>query len=65
MTDDDLELLGTLVDRLDNAGVASALLVAPETHLAGVKGIVEEVRDALREFLVKKGFNPWSDDDAE
>lgn len=59
MDEDDFEELGLLVDRLDNAAAATKLPIAADLHLAGMKPIVEEVRDSLKAFLVAKGYNPW------
>ena len=60
MSEDDFETLGLMVDRLDNGVAASVLPIPPSLHVEGMKGIMEDVRDELRAFLVQRGFNPWS-----
>lgn len=61
MTDDDLEELGLLADKLDNGVAATALPIEPRLHVEGMKGIMEEVRDGLKAFLASKGYNPWNE----
>lgn len=60
LSEDDCETLGVIVDRLDNATAASVLHVPDRIHKEALLGIVSAVRDELRQFLVTKGFNPWS-----
>jgi hypothetical protein len=62
MSEDDLELLGQMVDRLDNLTYAAALPVPVEIHMKGMVGSIEGIRNELKAFLVGKGFNPWSDE---
>jgi hypothetical protein len=59
VSDDDFETLGLLVDRLDNAAAATVLPVPTSILLEGMTGIVNDVRDELRSFLIERGFNPW------
>jgi len=61
MDDDDFETLGRMVDRLDNAVAATQLPLPPDIHIAGMKGIIESVRDDLKKFLADKGFDPWDE----
>lgn len=61
MSDDDMEALGQLVDRLDAASYATVLPLPDVIHAAALSEIVRSVRDELKEFCVSHGFNPWSD----
>ncbi len=60
MNEDDLDTLGRMVDRLDNATAALNLPLPPAMHIEGMKGIVESVREELRTFVVQRlGHDPW------
>jgi len=60
LSDDDLELLGLMADRLDNAVSATSLPLPPAMHVEGMKGILTDVRDELRAFVVARlGHDPW------
>lgn len=61
MTDDDMETLGRLVDKLDGLVSASILPLPSHIHIAGLTGAMAAARDELRALLVGKGFNPWRD----
>lgn len=63
MTQDetDFEPLGLLVDKLDNAAHALLLQNPARIHKEALGAIVKDVRDELKAYLVKRGFNPWDD----
>lgn len=60
MTEEDFETLGLMVDSLDNGLAATRLPLPAELHVQGMSGIMETVRNDLREFLKGKGFDPWN-----
>lgn len=59
MSDEDLETLGLMADRLDNAAHAAVMPLPPHIHVQALTGIVGDVRDELKTFLKSKGFDPW------
>lgn len=67
MTDDDLELLGQIVDRLDSLTYATQLPVPAEIHLKGMVSSIESIRDELKTLVVGRikemgGESPWGDE---
>lgn len=62
LLDDDADELGLLVDRLSNALAANELPMSDSLKITGMTGIVREVRNALRDFVVERSdYNPWED----
>lgn len=60
MSEDDLDTLGRLVDKLENALASLEMPLPPALHIEGMKGIVTDVRDSLKLFVVDRlGHNPW------
>lgn len=67
MTENDLEALGQIVDRLDAVTYSVKLPVPAEMHVKGLLGTIESVRDELKELVITRikeagGSNPWEDD---
>lgn len=60
LSDDDLETLGLMVDRLDNFAAGAALPVSDSIHKGALLSVVRDTAEMLRTFLLSKGFNPWS-----
>lgn len=60
LSNDDLESLGLLVDRMDNFAAASVLPLPAQMHADALSAGMAELRDELRDFLISKGFNPWA-----
>lgn len=63
LTDDEWEILGQLVDKLDNGAGASELGIrlTPRIHVEGLTATITKTRDALKKFCTDRGFDPWSE----
>jgi hypothetical protein len=61
MSEADLERLGLLADRLDNAAAATFLPISPILAVDCMKGVIEVVSAEIKAFLIERGFNPWED----
>lgn len=61
MTEEDWDTLGRLVDRLDSAITANELPMSDSLKITGMLGIVRDVRDALKEFVIENGENFWGE----
>jgi hypothetical protein len=60
MSDEDFELLGQMVDRMDNLSAASVIPMPNELRITALNEAIRSMRDELRAMLVAKGFNPWA-----
>lgn len=62
-SEEQLERLGLLVDRLDNLRAGLNLPMPPQFHVSQMKGILEEVSADLKTIVVDlAGSNPWEGD---
>lgn len=60
MSEAELDDLGKMADRLDAALHATQLPLPAEMHVKGMTGIIGDVRDELRAFVVARlGHDPW------
>ena len=62
MTDDQLDLLGTCADNVDNLLGAMQLPMGPERHLSLLKPNLESLSRRLKDLVIEiGGENPWED----
>lgn len=62
-TNEHIETIGLMADKVDNLLHALELPLSNYTHLKGMKVSLPEVRDKLREtYIALTGENPWSED---
>lgn len=59
MSEEDLEQLGLMVDRMDNLAHAAVIPMPNELRIMALDEAIRDMRDELRAFLIGKGFNPW------
>jgi hypothetical protein len=62
-SEEELEQLGQLVDRLDNLRAGLNLPMPPTFHVSQMKPILEEVSAELKTIVIGlAGTNPWEGD---
>jgi hypothetical protein len=60
VSDEEFEILGQMVDRMDNLSAASVIPMPNELRITALNEAIRSMRDELRGMLVAKGFNPWA-----
>jgi len=60
MSDEHIEQIGKLADRLNLYRCATKLSLPPETHVKCLTDAIEDVEKALKAIYIKAtGGNPW------
>lgn len=61
ITDEQIEELGQLADKAANLLAGSFMKVPDSIHVVGLRGGMRDIRNALRDLVVKlgDGENPW------